>query len=121
MAEHKGELPEESCTPWQYVRPDAAAQAAFTRIVVQPRGLQVDPDVGGRCSYWQQTHPGQSVWIKVNQTAVAACTGPNSKPTVAQFCAFAVLPGGRRVKTANSVNSDYCDELFEDWARQRYS
>jgi hypothetical protein len=121
MAEHKGELPEESCTPWQYVRPTAAAQVAATHIVVQPRGLQVDPDVGGRCAYWQQTHPGESVWVKVNQTAVPACTGPNSKPTVAQFCAFAVLPGGRRVKTANSANNDYCDELFEEWARERYS
>jgi hypothetical protein len=120
-AEHQGELPEESCTPWQYVRPNATAQVAATHIVVQPRGLQVDPDVGGKCAHWQQTHPGQSVWVKVNRKAVPACTGPNSKPTVAQFCAFAVLPDGRRVKTANSANSDYCDELFEEWARERYS
>jgi hypothetical protein len=121
IAVHQGELPEESCTPWQYVRPHAAAQVAATHIVVQPRGLQVDPDVGGRCAYWQQTHPGKSVWVKVNQTAVPACTGPNSKPTVAQFCAFAVLPNGRRIKTANSANNDYCNELFEEWARERYS
>jgi hypothetical protein len=120
-AVHTGELPEESCTPWQYVRPTATAQAAATHIVVQPRGLQVDPDVGGRCAYWQETHPGESVWVKVNQTAVPACTGPNSKPTVAQFCAFAVLPDGRRVKTTNSADNEYCDELFEEWARERYS
>jgi hypothetical protein len=121
MAQHKDEPTEESCTPWQYVRPDATAQAAATHIVVQPRGLQVDPDVGGKCAYWQRIHPGESVWMKVNETAVPACTGPNSKPTVAQFCAFAVLPDGRRAKTANSANSDYCDELFEEWARERYS
>jgi hypothetical protein len=120
-AEHQGALPDETCTPWQYVRPSAAAAVAASRIVVQPRGLQVDPDVGGRCAYWQQTHPGQSVWVAVNQTAVPACTGPNAKPTVAQFCAFAVLPDGRRVKTTNSSNNDYCDELFEEWARERYS
>ena len=121
-AEHQGEIADESCTPWQYVRPNAAAAAAAaTRIVVQPRGLQVDPDVGGRCAYWQQTHPGQSVWVAVNRTAVPACTGPNAKPTVAQFCAFAVLPDGRRVKTTNSSNNDYCDELFEEWTRERYS
>lgn len=123
IAQHKSELSDESCTPWQYVRPNAAAAglAAATRIVVQPRGLQVDPDVGGRCAYWQQTHPGLSVWVTVNRTAVPACTGPNMKPTVAQFCAFAVLPDGRRVKTTNSSNNDYCDELFEEWARERYS
>ena len=121
-AEHQGEITEETCTPWQYVVPSAAAAAVtVTRIVVQPRGLQVDPDVGGRCAYWQQTHPGQSVWVAVNRTAVPACTGPNAKPTVAQFCAFAVLPDGRRVKTTNSSNNDYCDELFEEWARERYS
>ena len=121
-AEHQGELPDESCTPWQYVRPSAAAPAvAATRIVVQPSGLQVDPDVGGRCAYWQQTHPGQSVWVAVNQTAVPACTGPNEKPTVAQFCAFAVLPDGRRVKTSNSSNNDYCDGLFQEWTRERIS
>jgi hypothetical protein len=120
IAEHKGELPEETCTPWQYVRPSATAGIG-THIVVQPRGLQVDPDVGGRCAYWQQTHPGASVWVTVNTTAVPACTGPNAKPTVAQFCAFAVLPDGRRVKTTNSANNDYCDELFEEWARERYS
>jgi hypothetical protein len=121
LAEHEGELSEESCTPWQYVRPNATAGVAATHIVVQPRGLQVDPDVGGRCAYWQQTHPGQSVWVTVNRKAVPACTGPNAKPTVAQFCAFAVLPDGRRVKTTNSANNDYCDELFEEWARERYS
>jgi hypothetical protein len=119
VAQHKEAMLEESCTPWQYVRPSAASQVAATNIVVQPRGLQVDPDVGGRCAYWQQTHPGESVWVTVNRTAVPACTGPNSKPTVAQFCAFAILPGGRRVKTTNSANNDYCNELFEEWTRER--
>src|ERR1700694_70316 len=52
IAEHHGRLPEESCTPWQYVRPNATPQVAATHIVVQPRGLQVDPDVGGKCADW---------------------------------------------------------------------
>jgi hypothetical protein len=120
-AEHEGEAPQESCTPWQYVRPSAQAQAGLMHIVIQPRGLQVDPDVGGKCAAWQRTHPQESVWIVVNRAAVAECTGPNLKPTVAQFCAFAVLPDGRRVKTANSANNHYCDELFEEWTRERIS
>jgi hypothetical protein len=40
---------------------------------------------------------------------------------VAQFCAFAVMPDGRRVKTRNSSNNRYCDELFAEWIRERYS
>lgn len=123
-AEHPDELGEETCTPWQYVRPTAAEEAAgalVARIVVQPSGLQVDPDVEGACARWQETHPSESVWIVVNRTAVADCTGPNQKPTVAQFCAFAVLPDGRRAKTANSINNPYCDELFEEWIRERVS
>jgi hypothetical protein len=93
----------------------------LTRIIVQPSGLQVDPDVGGRCAEWQASHPDQSVWISVNQRAVPECTGPNARPTVAQFCAFAVLPDGRRVKTANTANNRYCDELFVEWSRELYS
>jgi hypothetical protein len=120
-AEHAGETPQESCTPWQYVTPIATAGVAATHIVIQPRGLQVDPDVGGKCAEWQRKHPHESVWIVVNRAAVQACTGPNLKPTVAQFCAFAVLPDGRRVKTANSTNNSYCDELFEEWTRERIS
>jgi hypothetical protein len=126
MAEHPGMLAEESCTPWQYVRPTATASVAaeanaINRIVIQPRGLQVDPDVGGKCALWQRDHPDQSVWIAVNRTAVPDCTGPNRKPTVAQFCAFAVLPDGRRVKTSNSSNNSYCEELFVEWSRESYS
>jgi hypothetical protein len=120
-AEHHGETPQASCTPWQYVRPSAETQSALTHIVIQPQGLQVDPDVDGKCAEWQRTHPHESVWIVVNQAAVGACTGPNLKPTVAQFCAFAVLPDGRRVKTANSANNPYCDELFQEWTRERIS
>jgi hypothetical protein len=115
---------EEVCTPWQYVRPLARARAAASaaqRIVIQPSGLQVDPDVNGRCAEWQKSHPPDSVWIQVNLTAVPECTGPNHKPTVAQFCAFAVMPDGRRVKTRNSSNNRYCDELFAEWIRERYS
>jgi hypothetical protein len=114
----------ETCTPWQYVRPAATASANIAelqRVVVEPSGLQVDPDVGGRCAEWQRTHPGQSVWITVNRLAIRECTGVNGKPTVAQFCAFVVLSDGRRVKSANSANSSYCDELFEEWTRERYS
>jgi hypothetical protein len=116
------EVPLGACTPWQYVRPTAQANAAAPQtIVIQPSGLQVDPDIGGKCAQWQQSHPGRSVWILTNRTAVPACMGANGKPTVAQFCAFMVLPDGRRVKTANSANNDYCDELFEEWIRERYS
>jgi hypothetical protein len=114
-----------SCTGWQYVRPsavfDTAAGREAGRIVIQPGGLQVDPDVDGACARWQKRHPNQSVWILINRTAVPDCTGSNLKPTVAKFCAFAVLPGGRRVKTANSTNDRYCDELFVEWTRERYS
>jgi hypothetical protein len=114
----------EMCTPWQYVRPTGTAQAGLAvpgRIVVQPTGLQVDPDIGGRCAQWQRTHPGESVWITVNRAAIRECTGVNGKPTVAQFCAFMVLSDGRRFKTANSANNSYCDELFTEWTRERYS
>jgi hypothetical protein len=136
-----GRLSHERCTPWQFVRPSATAMAPdsttpdtmprkrgrqettkaprITRIVVHPEGQQVDPDLQGRCAGWQRRHPGQSVWIDVNRTAVPECTGPNGKPTVAQFCAFAVLEDGRRIQTANSAKNPYCDELFEQWIRQR--
>jgi hypothetical protein len=120
-AEHLGPAPDESCTPWQYVRPSASPTGTVNDIVIRPTGLQVDPDVDGRCARWQQENPDRSVWIAVNQTAVPECTGPNKKPTVAQFCAFAVLPDGRRVKTANSLNNSYCDELFVEWSRELYS
>jgi hypothetical protein len=121
-ADHPGEAVAESCTPWQYVRPTAEPSAGGVgQVVIRPRGLQVDPDLGGRCATWQRAHPGQSVWIAVNRTAVPECTGPNRKPTVAQFCAFLVLPGGKRVKAANSNNDSYCEELFVEWSRELYS
>ena len=127
-AQHGGQPGQEVCTPWQYVRPEAVTAAIQPagaivpdRIVVQPSGLQVDPDVGGRCARWQRTHSPDSVWIVVNSRAVPECTGPNQKPVVAQFCAFAVLPDGRRVKAANSMNNRYCDELFAEWIRERVS
>ncbi|MEO8089726.1 MAG: hypothetical protein ABI703_05480 [Gemmatimonadales bacterium] len=121
-AQHAEPL-EEVCTPWQYVRPSATVMAAVGggKIVIHPSGLQVDPDVEGKCAEWQRTHSADSLWIEVNRTAVPECTGPNLKPTVAQFCAFAVLPDGRRVKTSNSINNPYCDELFVEWIRERYS
>src|SRR5918997_1854914 len=108
---HAGQPVQESCTPWQYVRPSAAPVDSVTQIVLRPSGLQVDPDVKGRCAEWQRANPERSVWIQVNVTAVPECTDPNRKPTVAQFCAFAVLPGGQRVKTENSSNITYCDGL----------
>jgi hypothetical protein len=140
-AQHHARISRESCTPWRYVRPLAeapkaarpgkpglrpgsrAAQAADepARIVVQPGGLQVDPDIGGRCAAWQRQNPTASVWIDVNRIAVPACTGPNNRPTVAQFCAFAELADGRRVKTANAANVPYCNELFRRWERERIS
>jgi hypothetical protein len=123
-AHHINQPMTETCTPWQYVRPTASAAASVPtpqRVVLAPSGLQVDPDVGGKCAGWQRTHPGQSVWIAVNRTAIRECTGVNGKPTVAQFCAFVVLSDGRRVKSANSANSSYCDELLEEWRRERYS
>lgn len=141
-AVHGMRLSRETCTPWQYVRPAAPAPTApgvvdtstraparkqarvpapptVVRIVIQPAGQQVDPDVGGRCAAWQQRNPNRPVWIEVNQEAVPECMGPNGRPTVAQFCAFALLADGRRVKTVNSTNNDYCDRLYQDWIRQR--
>jgi hypothetical protein len=137
-------LSRETCTPWQYVRPTAelqtapaapdsasasdsakrrqsakAAEPSVAQIVIQPEGQQVDPDVGGKCSAWQRQHPRLNVWIDVNREAVPDCTGPNGKPTVAKFCAFAVLTDGRRVKTATSANDAYCERLFQAWARER--
>jgi hypothetical protein len=138
-AVHGTRLSPESCTPWQYVRPAAplptapestagkprrkAAAAArgprIMRIVVEPDGQQVDPDVGGRCAAWQRRNPNGRIWIDVNREAIPECTGPNGKPTIAQFCAFAVLEDGRRVKTKNSTNDLYCERLFQVWVRQR--
>jgi hypothetical protein len=123
----------EICTPWRYVRPQAAPRPQSRvvprgvkgdtpiRIVVRPSGLQVDPDIGGRCAAWQRQHPGASVWIDVNRRAVPACTGPNGRPTVAQFCAFAELADGRRIETSNSRGIAYCDALFRAWERERIS
>jgi hypothetical protein len=138
-AVHGTRLSPESCTPWQYVRPAAplptapestagkprrkAAAAArgprIMRIVVEPDGQQVDPDVGGRCAAWQRRNPNGRIWIDVNREAIPECTGPTGKPTIAQFCAFAVLEDGRRVKTKNSTNDLYCERLFQVWVRQR--
>ena len=129
----RGRLTPESCTPWQFVRPAAgetkadsapakgprAAPAKVSRIVVQPEGIQVDPDVEARCATWQLRNPGRSVWVKVNQQAIQECTGPNGKPTVAQFCAFAILSDGKRVMTASSEKVKYCDELFRQWREER--
>ena len=136
-------LSRETCTPWQFVRPTAqpqtttpvvpdssskrprvgtrpaASRSAVARIVIQPSGQQVDPDVGGRCAAWQRRYPSRPVWIDVNREAVPDCMGPNGKPTVAQFCAFAILSDGRRVKTENSANNAYCEQLFQAWIRER--
>jgi hypothetical protein len=134
-AVHHGRLTREDCTPWQFVRPAAerarvdtslrpkraAETAPVARVVVQPGGLQVDPDVGGRCATWQRQNPSRSVWLEVNRRAVPECTGPNGKPTVAQFCAFAELKDGRRTKTRNSAGNPYCERLFRDWSSQRVS
>lgn len=143
-AVHGMHLSRETCTPWQYVRPGAQAPAApvvdtaskappkkqaaaaaapavvaVVRIVIQPEGQQVDPDLDGRCAAWQRRNPSRPVWIEVNQEAVPECMGPNGRPTVAQFCAFALLADGQRVKTANSINNAYCDRLYQEWLRQR--
>jgi hypothetical protein len=141
-AVHGPRLSRETCTPWQYVRPlaqapsspvvvdtapraparkeaRAPAPVSVVRIVIQPAGQQVDPDLGGRCAAWQQRNPSRTVWIEVNQEAVPECMGPNGRPTVAQFCAFALLTDGRRVKTASSTNNVYCERLYQDWIRER--
>jgi hypothetical protein len=131
----RGRLAPENCTPWQFVRPAAGQSRAdsapavakpragvtpkVSRIVVQPEGMQVDPDVGARCAAWQRQNPGRSVWIAVNSQAIPECTGPNGKPTVAQFCAFAILTDGRRVMTVGSRKVAYCDELFRRWSSER--
>ncbi|HET8648557.1 MAG TPA: hypothetical protein VFL95_00835 [Gemmatimonadales bacterium] len=114
-----------NCTPWQFVRPAARAGSDSelahpgTRIVIRPEGMQVDPDIGGRCTAWRQAHPDSSPWVSINQQAVPSCTGPNGQPTLAKFCAFAVLPDGRRVKTGASRNNAYCDQLFRRWVSER--
>ena len=140
---HRGRIMEESCTPWQFVLPSAeqaplpsrdtvpgarepkrsatAGAEKILRIVVQPAGLQVDPDTGGRCAAWQRENPSRSVWVEVNEKAVADCMGPNGKPTVAQFCAFAIMADGRRIKTSNSTDNPYCERLFKDWSAERVS
>ena len=130
----RGRLTRESCTPWQFVRPGAGQTRAdsapapnenrprtarVSRIEIQPAGMQVDLDLMGRCAMWQRRNPGRSVWVTVNQKAIPECTGPNGKPTVAQFCAFAELADGRRVKTLSSVKVEYCDELFRKWQEER--
>jgi hypothetical protein len=128
-------LTQETCTPWQYVRPSAAELSppakrpgpaakppvSIARIVVQPKGQQVDPDIDGKCAAWQRRFPERRVWIDVNRKAVPECTGPNGKPTVAQFCAFAVLVDGRRVNTENSSANPYCDKIFRAWVQERIS
>lgn len=132
-----GRLGREKCTPWQFVRPagevtDTGAKSQVggrtptagqrvQRIVVQPEGVQVDPDVNGRCARWQRDHPGSSVWVEINRAAVPECTGPNGKPTVAQFCAFAVLADGRKVATRASEGIPYCERLFAEWGKERIS
>lgn len=137
---HRGQLRRESCTPWQFVRPAADTAPAVrldsappprrrtadrrprvARVVVQPGGLQVDPDPDGRCARWQRENPGRSVWLEVNQEAIPECTGANGKPVVAQFCAFAELEDGRRVMTQNSAGNRYCDRLYREWAGERIS
>jgi hypothetical protein len=133
----RGRLNHDTCTPWQFVRPNAVpdtsratrgkkektpqSRARIARLEIQPAGLQVDPDVDGRCADWQRRNPDRSVWLEVNRRAVAECTGPNNKPTVAQFCAFAVLTDGHRVQTRNSTKIPYCNRLFEEWVRERIS
>lgn len=141
---YRSRLSGESCTPWEFVRPavesgptkpalrDSTMQKpsrsatsgktpTILRLVVRPAGRQVDPDVSGKCAAWQRSNPEQSVWIAINEKAVPDCTGPNGKPTVAQFCAFAVLEDGERVKTENSINNPYCEGLFQAWVRERIS
>jgi hypothetical protein len=130
----RGRLSRETCTPWQFVRPSAGtskadsapaaggkrgAAARVNRIELQPSGIQVDLDLNGRCAAWQRSNPDRSVWIVVNQKAVPECTGPNGKPVVAQFCAFAVMADGRRVKTLSAEKVEYCDELFRRWKEER--
>jgi hypothetical protein len=132
----RGRLARESCTPWQFVRPAAGQSQAdsapapaepgkprpaakVSRIEIQPAGMQVDLDLMGRCADWQRQNPDRSVWVTVNQQAVPECTGPNGKPTVAQFCAFAVLADGRRVQTLSSEKVEYCNELFRRWREER--
>jgi hypothetical protein len=133
----RGRLAPENCTPWQFVRPAAgqtpadsvpapgagkpraSAKPKVSRIVVQPEGIQVDPDLGARCAAWQRQNPGRSVWVTVNRQAIRECTGPNGKPTVAQFCSFAILADGRRVKTVRSQQVEYCEELFRRWLSER--
>ena len=103
--------------PGEQTRP---VRRKVSRIVVQPEGLQVDPDLNGRCATWQQRNPGQSVWVTVNRQAIQECTGPNGKPTVAQFCAFAVLADGRRVKTAKLGEGEVLRRALPEMERRAH-
>jgi len=125
-AKHPSAPLTESCTPWQYLQSEpgavAAAEGPSQRVVILPSGVQVDPDSEGRCARWQRAHPGESVWISVNRVAVRDCTGPNGKPTVAQFCAVVIPQGGRQATLAGATESNrYCEELLVEWSRDRVS
>ena len=145
---HGSRLSLESCTPWQFVRPgvqappsvkpqrdtgkkaDTAKKAAVAPSAPETQVCSVSSSAqpGSRSiPTWGQVRrlaarqPRQVGLAQVNQTAVPDCMGPNGKPAVAQFCAFAVLEDGRRVKTENSTNNPYCDELYRAWAREAIS
>jgi hypothetical protein len=116
----------ERCIAWQFVRPTAQPRRTTSdgrpiRVVVRPDGMQVDPDPDRSCDAWREAHPDSSVWLAVNELAVPACMGPNGKPTVAQFCAFALLPDGRKVRTALSRAVPYCEAEFESWLAESAS
>ena len=59
-------------------------------------------------------------WIEVNRVAVPPCTGPNNRPTVAQFCAFAELAeaGGSKPRTRPTIRT--ATSSFGQWERVRY-
>jgi hypothetical protein len=93
-------------------------QPRVVALVIRPAALRLDRDVGGRCALWQRRNPGKSVWIWINQHAIPECTGRNGRPVVAQFCTFAVLSDGRRIKTTRSATGWYCEMLYNRWLKE---
>jgi hypothetical protein len=97
----------------------ATQHPTVVKLVVRPASLRLDQDVDRRCALWQRRNPGKSVWIWINQRAIPECTGRNGRPVVAQFCTFAVLSDGRRIKTTRSATGWYCDMHYKRWLKER--
>ena len=140
---HRGRITKESCTPWQFVLPSAEQvperRATRRRTPASRSGRSARK--GRKCSAsWcsrpdcrsirtptgaappgSGTIPPARCGSRSTRRPSPTASGPNGKPTVAQFCAFAIMQDGRRLKSANSTDNPYCDRLFKDWSAERVS